>query len=214
MANDCLAQVQVCALRVGRLGSTGAPSVGASNIYVSDALVTLTVTPEIEEGDEFLQKNGCGSLCVNYKSHDQIKRLGVELTLCTPDPELHEILSGGTRLTNGAAVGWAIEPLSNSTAPNGVSLEFWTRRILDDGSSDSTYPYGWWAMPRVYVKPGAKTFENGAQLSVFSGFATENANWGNGPANDWPVPSIRSIQWIPTASIPTATCGYITSIAS
>lgn len=214
MANDCLAQVQVCALRVGRLSSTGAPSLGASNMYVTDNLISIAITPEVEEGDEFLQKNGCGSICINYRSHDQIKRLGVELSLCTPDPELSEILSGGTRLTNGAAVGWAIEALANQTAPNGVSLEFWTRRIDDSGAPDATYPYAWWTMPRVYLKPGGRTFENGPLISEFTGFAIENAVWGNGPNNDWPVASIRSIQWIPTATIPTATCGYQTTIAS
>ena len=212
--NSCLAQVQACAIRVARLEPNGVPDPGANNLYVSDALTILTVTPEIVEGDEVEVKNACGGVRVNYKDQDRIKRLNVELTLCVPDPELHELLAGGSVLSDGTARGYAYPQLNDSSVRNGVSIELWARQITSDGASDGTYPYAWWVLPRVYLTPGARTFENGAQLSPFTGFALENPNWFDGPANDWPEDSDRALQWIETDSVPTPSCGYQTLAVS
>ena len=58
----CFGSIQACRLRVGRLDSGGAPSPGASNLYVTDALIQIQTSYEIEAGEEFTQKNGCGAI--------------------------------------------------------------------------------------------------------------------------------------------------------
>lgn len=213
-ALTCTPQVNACVIRVTRLEADGSPDAGASNAYVSDALVTMTVTPEIEEGEEFIQKNGCGIPCVNYKAPDTIKRLTVELTLCTPDPRLHEILSGGTVLTDGEAIGWAMPALAAEIAPNGVSIELWAERVGDDGQPDPDFPYAWWLFPRVKLTPGARTFEFGPLSSPFTGTGYENPQYLDGSEGDWPVASDKAMQWIPTDTIPTASCAYVAAAGS
>lgn len=214
MANDCLPQIHACRMRVARLGSDGVPLPGANNLYVSSALSVLTFTPNITAGDEFEVKNGCGETCLAYKDCDRIKWLDVELQLCTPDPELHEILVGGVVLQNGAGRGYGYPRLNEASCPDGVSIEAWGRRVDAAGASDPTFPYAWWVLPRVYLQLGARTMENGPLSNPFTGHAIENPNWYDGPLNDWPDDSDRVAQWVPTDSMPEADCGYQTLLAS
>lgn len=216
MANDCLAQIQACAMRVARLEPNGVPDPGANNLYVSDSLIKFEYTPVYSTGDEFEVKNACGDVCVNFKDQDRLKRADATLEICTPDPELSELLSGGVVLTAGAAVGYGAPTVGATPNPNGVSIELWTKRIDDDGNLDDVYPYAWWVFPRMYLRPAARTFENNPVNNLFEGYGLENPNWYNGPTNNWPLPngSSRIFQWIPTTYIPTAMCGYQTISAS
>lgn len=213
MANDCLPQVQACRIRVARLDPTGVPQPGANNLYVSDALVSLGFEWEVEAGDEFTDKNGCGTIKVDYRGPDQIRRGNVTIRLVTPDPQLSEMLSGGDVLTDGAAVGYAA-PALGDVEENRVSVELWTKRIRD-GRIDPTFPYAWWAYPWVEnLRPNGHEHANAALLPEFVGEAYENDNWYDGPMNDWPATSDRVYQWIPTDYIPAAACGYQTLAAS
>lgn len=214
MANDCRPQIQACALLVARLDADGAPQVGASNYYVSDALVSLGWTAELKEGEEIEITNACGANLVSYKDCDRLKWLNIEMSLGTPDPELSELLVGGTRLTDGAAVGYAFPPLNLATCPNGVGLELWSKRVLPGGGLDPTFPYARWILPRVYLQWNEATFENGPFQPTVQGFAIENLNYEDGPLNDIDVATTRVAQWIPVEDIPTTQCGYQTSVAS
>jgi len=212
--NKCLASVQACALRVGRLQSNGRTAAGVAGQYTTGQFTTVSVSAEVEEGDEINVKNACGGLCVSFKDCDRLKRLSLELELCVPDPELHEILIGGTVLTSGAATGYAYPQLNAAGCPNGVSLEIWTKHVDSGGAQDGQYPYLRWVFPRTYLQVGDKNFENDAMASGFSGFAVENPNWFDGPQNDWPVASNRVAQWLPVATLPPVSCGYSVALAS
>lgn len=210
MANDCARIVQACALRVTRLNSNGTIDAGADGSYVTDALTQLVVTPVITEGDEFETKNACGAVCVNVKDCDRLKRLDLTLGLCYPDPELMEILVGGTVLTDGTATGYAFPAIGEQTCPNGVGLEIWAKRYDSTGAVNNNYPYEWFVFPRTYWQHGARTHENGPLTIELTGFATENDNWVDGPANDFPVASDKVLQSIPTTDLPDIQCGYVT----
>lgn len=212
MPNDCLPQVQVCAMRVARLDNNGVPLPGASNLYVSDALAELTATPVYTDGEEIEERNACGAVVVNYRGDDSFRRLDISLRLITPDPELSEMLAGD-RLVSGGRVGWAAPPLGEVTGA-GVSLELYSKRI-DDGDLAIGDPYAWWVLPKVKnLRAGDLTFGNAAIPMLFSGQAVENPNWFNGPLNDWPVASDRVIQWIPWNALPDVQCGYVELAAS
>lgn len=213
MANDCLPSIQACAMRVGRLNAAGLVPVGATNSYVTSGLITLTGTPEYADGDEFAVKTACGDLGVNFKDRRRLKRMGVELNIVAPDPQLTEIMAGGTLLTSGAAVGWAAPELMTAPADFGVSLELWSKRLGPDGAQDATLPWFRWVFPRVYLDVGAKNFQNGPMDNPFSGFATGNEGWGEGPTYDWTLDSDRVFQYLPVATIPATQCGYVAVIA-
>lgn len=212
MANDCLPQVAACVIRVARLDGAGVPQPGASNLYVSDALTKLTRTPLYEDGDEIKQKNGCGAVCLDYKSAPSYLREDATLELCSPDPELMQMLIGGAVLTSGVRVGQAGPPIGviSTALQNGVSIELWAKRIRN-GVVDATNPYAWYVFPKVTnIKLTNANHENAAHLPAFSLEMYENVNWFNGPLNDWPAASDRTWQWLPWNTAPAPSCGYRT----
>lgn len=213
MANTCLPQVQACALRVTRLDANGVPTPGADNMYVSDALTSLAFAWEVEEGTSIREKNACDAVVVDYQGPDELVRGNMTITLLTPDPELSEILSGGSVLTAAAAVGYAAPPIGIMSA-SPVSIEVWAKRIRD-GKLDTTHPYAWWAYPWVQdLRPGDHEHTNANLGASFMGKAFENENWFDGPLNDWPAASDRVYQWLPTTTLPTVQCGYAAVAAS
>lgn len=211
---DCRGQAFACVSRYARLDSNGVPSPGASNLYVSDALVSMEFTPVYTDGDEIEAKNGCGTVKVNYRAPDSFKRGDVSLNIVTPDPYLSEFLSGGDLLTEaGLPKGWAAPPLGLVTG-NGISIELWTIRV-DDGSEDANFPYAHWVYPKIKNLRLAPYTHGQSELALtFTGQAYENENWYDGPAGDWPALSDRVVQWLPTATRPTPTCAYQTLAAS
>lgn len=208
--NDCAASLYVCMFRVARLNADGSPKVGSNNMVISDALGKFTFEPDIEAGTEQTQKNGCGAVKNNYKKRDQVKALNLTLDLLVLDNDLQELLVGGDILASGD--GYAAPPLGE-TDHDRVSVELWTKAIIDGDVAD-TNPWIWWVFPETEWQYGARNMEEAFMGLPFTGRATENANWGNGPANDWPVASTRAWQHLRTDDIPDADCGYQTVAAS
>lgn len=215
MADECLPQVQACAIRVSQLDPNGVPTPGANNLIVSSALTELTYTPVFQDGIEITQPNACGDLCIDYKGPPRKRRIDVALTICTHDPYLLSFLDGGDVLTDGAAKGYAAAPIGVLDETRLLSIEVWAKRI-NDGILDPDFPYAWWAFPLIKnLREGAGTFTaTGAKLPTFTGEGYENVNWFDGPLNDWPATSDRTHQWIPTTTLPVAQCGFQTVAAS
>lgn len=215
MANDCLPHVQACRIRVARLEADGVPLPGANNLYVSDALVSLAFAWQVESGDEITEKNACGDVKVNYRGDDQLRRGNVTIRIVTPDPQLSELLSGGSVLTAGDRVGYAA-PSLGAVNSDAISIELWAKRIRD-GRLDATYPYAWWVYPWIdHLRPDDHEHNNGNLPMQFVGEAYENDNWLDGPLNNWPGTSTQVYQWLPAlaSEVPAAACGYQTLVAS
>lgn len=219
MANDCAGVIRACAMRVAELDGSGVPNPGAQNLYVTDQLVELTATPNVVNGPEIRQDNACGEAVVSVKSDDLIDRYNIELTIATPDPELTHLLVGGLLETDAdpafvGATGYGAPQLNVNEKPNGVSIELWSQRITD-GALDPEFPYLWTIWPRVKsMRLGPMRWFNGVQTRPFVGNAIENANWFDGPLNDWPISSDRAFHQIETKTIPDTVCGYQSIVAS
>lgn len=211
--DDCIAQAFVCRLRVTQLDDDGSVLSGADTSYVSAALAKLTISPQYEDGDEITEKDGCGSVFLDVQAPPTYKRNDVSLDLLSPDPYLSAILvPGSVQLTDGAAVGWGAPPLG--VLEGKVSIEAWAKR-MDAGKQSQFFPWAWFVLPWVdNLKLGDRELSNTMQHSLITGEALENALWGDGPQNDWPVASDRSWQWIPTDTVPDAHCGPIAALAS
>ncbi len=89
----------------------------------------------------------------------------------------------------GASIGYgqsAPGPVGN---PNGVSIEFFEKRIIN-GYQAADYPYWHYVMPRVAnFIIGARDITNAALQTMLTGQAFLNPNWSSGPAGDWPFAS-------------------------
>ena len=116
MTTDSAASVQGVALRVVKLDSAGAPLIGAKSAYVTTAFMSLGFTPEYTEGDEIEEKAADGTVCVYYKMPDVMKRVTLNLAICDPNPELTEILVGGTLLSAPAVATITNKALTTNVA--------------------------------------------------------------------------------------------------
>lgn len=190
-------------IRLTKLAANGAPLVGADNAYQSDALVQMQFGLEYEEGEEIIQRNGAGRICLTYKAPDSLKRATITgLQFCTPDPMVLQFLIGGEIIEDGSGnqIGYRAPEVGSEPTPDGVSIELWTRAIIDGAFSG----YFRWVFPRVFLRPSGDWTASGSDPMVpeFEGFGTQNSNWGDGPTNDWDYESDRVWQYVQTADMP------------
>lgn len=211
-----LPQVHGVRMRVCRLDSNGVPTPGANNLYVSECFTKVSISPVYTAGSEIEEKNAQGVVCVNYIGADTFKRADIQIEMCSPDPYLSALLSGGTVLTDGGKTGWAPPALGAVPLTTSLSIEVWSRRI-DDGELDADSPFGWWVYPRVRnLKVEGWEHGDSALLPMFSGQAYENPNWLDGPLNDWPVDSTKVFQYMPTtyATLPSPSASGLETVAA
>jgi len=179
-------------------------------MYVSDQLVKIDFNPDMEAGQEISNRGASGNLCVVYRTPDLLKRLTIELELCIPDPELEVLLSGGEVFFDSAqpadVVGFKYPKLMVDPTPNGISVEAWTRYVID-GYQPPDQPYMWWTFPRMYLRKGNRTIDVNAMANVYDGYAIENPSWNGGPLGDWTQDSDAVVQAVFTDTVPQAQLG-------
>ena len=91
----------------------------------------------------------------------------------------------------GNATGYQAPALGPVANPNGVSVEFFEKRIIN-GYQDSTYPYIHWIFPRVVaMHTMPRDMTNANVQTIMEGQNWENPNWGSGPVGDWPFDSTK-----------------------
>jgi hypothetical protein len=214
MAQDYAASISGSAIRVTKLNADGTLATGASASYVTKAVISLSMTPEYEDGDEFVQKNAGGEVCVTFKAPDTLKRVSLEIAICNPDPEFTAMVAGGELLSaSGQSVGWAAPIIGTDANPNGVAVEMWSRAIVA-GKPASSNPFWHWIFPYAVLRQGGdRTIENDILATAFEGWGVGNLGFGSGPAAPrWAFPALtdRAYAYARTSSIPTGT-GYQTS---
>ena len=230
----CYGSLQTVALRVAQLDVNGSPDDGAANGYVTDAVIDVTLGADIEEGDEFVLKNGSGAICQTYRGCDRMKRATIEMNLCQLDAELLQLLIGGSVIRDlsgagvGDAIGYEVADVDDA-CPYGVCLELWT--LAWDGSEQATPPFAggntivYWhfVLPRAKFQIGDLTIENDFLTVPVTGFSEANSRvTSNGPFNDWPADIVsrggitKPLGFFLDSTVPTPTCDRIavTSLAS
>jgi hypothetical protein len=212
---DNAASVRGRALRCTQLGQDGAPAVGTDcDIYVTGGFISFTFTPAYNEGDEISVTNASGEVCVYYKLPDTLKNVGLQLSVCDPDPVLTQMLVGGTVLTEAGtsnyapagtpagalvAVGYASEKAGHAANPNGVAVEVWADAIVNSRSA-SRAPFWHYVFPSAQFRlDGDRVVENGNLATAFAGTGVGNIAFGTGPRMDLtgvtPTPADDAFDW-------------------
>ena len=170
MAQDYAASVSGTHIRITRLDATGAPITGADNSYVTKAFVSLGMTPEFEDGDEFTRKTASGEVCISVKTPDTLKRVTLSISLCNPDPEFTQMLLGGVLLTDGEDTkGWLAPATGVDPTPNGVAIEVWSKAMLN-GKPATVDPYYHWLIPYAVMRlSGEQVIQNDILEITFEG---------------------------------------------
>jgi len=210
------ASVQGVAIRVTRLGPTGALLTGTTDSYTMQSFIRVSFTPEYEEGDEITEEAADGTICVTFKAPDTLKRVTMEIAICEPDPEFTALVSGGVLLTRQGtpgddattqSVGWASGQVGEDPSRDGVAVEVWSYAV-QNGKRAAVNPYFQWIFPYVKVRQsGDRVIENGLLANTFEGFGLGNVNFGVGPDGRWEWPSATDRPYA-YARVPWAPVGY------
>lgn len=173
-------------MRVTELDDCGAVVPGTSMYVVTDGYLTLTLSSEVEEGTEILQRNAGGQLCVNEKLPNSFKRFTAEIEFCGVNPSLLAIVSNAEPYEDYAG------DVAGFTVPEGeitkrFALEFWTGLSGTACLPGQTgTPGGYVLLPQLQAGVLGDITVDGENLVTFSltGAYTIGGNgWGVGPFN-------------------------------
>lgn len=230
MTSVCYTPWKVPKVRVTKLNSCGTPVTGCSTV-VTDGIISVAMTKEYEDREEFFVKNGDGTYCVRETNPPILKWINLELTFCNVDPEMVNILTANSLVMSDAAVPLATgyNEDENSAASSFFGFETWTRLAGNAGVACSGgVEYGYTLFPFMKEATiGDVTYENGAANFVVNARTSANSNWGLGPYfvdySDNPAGSTTPIrlltpilstqhmrQFISRLAPPTASCGCST----
>lgn len=220
----CLGERQACAIRATRLNADCTAAEGDDNAVVTAALMTLTLSPEVEEGTTYQPKNACDDIRWTAQEADNIVRYTGDGEFTDFDPELIELLTDAALMTGAAGTPWEgmnignAMPGPNTPASPGVALELWVKNAVVGsdgpcGPEDTHPPYTRHVLGRVRVRPGDRTFNNDAASFAFSIKVEANPQWGEGPWGDWQAAEAMpdDSPWVSfwDDTLPDVGCGYV-----
>lgn len=116
----------------------------------------------------------------------------------------------GTPGSNLTAIGYRAPEVGGDPLPNGVSVELWSRAVVD-GAFATDLPYIHWVIPRARLRlsDNLTLGAEDAMTPTFEGYEIQNPNWGDGPEGDWAYGSDRVWQYARVATVPDFTRGPI-----
>lgn len=185
MASECLPVLQFDVARVTRLDECGEPIDSACAYAVSEGVITLAMTNNNQDRQEYLQLNGQGEICVDEAKEAQLRWINFELTFCNVDPELFNIITAEPLVLSDAAepvaIGW--DTTTDAPLNSYFALEAWTN-TGGDSCEDGTTDYGYFLLPfAVGGQVSDITLENAVINFTVTGRTKKNSLWGTGPYN-------------------------------
>jgi hypothetical protein len=213
MSNPCGVSFGICTVRLTRLDADGNVIAGL-NSYVSDKAISVGVNPNLETGNTFSARNGCGCSLARFKVRDTFNWFEFVFTQAALESEMLAFLLGQDTITDPGASGTPTVGLNFSSVvacdddEPAVGFEFWTQHIVGS-AQDSTFPWFHWVFPRTIWQLGDNTFEEALAQPVVNGFSRTNDLWGHGPYGDGPPDNQQVTEWAVWATDvdpPTAEC--------
>jgi hypothetical protein len=163
----------------------GIPVTGCSTV-VTDGIISIEMTKEYEDREEFFVKNGDGTFCVRETNPPILKWINLVLTFCNVDPELVNIMTSEPLVLDDApsprATGYSTQ--EGSAAQASFALEGWTRlaSVSNGPACTGGVEYGYTLFPWVVEGTvGDITYENGAANFIVNARTRGGSGWGLGP---------------------------------
>lgn len=172
-------------LRVTDLDLAGRPVFGPDSAVVTDGMISVAFTPNVEEGEAITVTNANGDTCVNEPASPTFTGFGVEATFCNVDFALFEKLTGHPVVLNddGDIVG-ITEGTTIDVSSVNFALELWTG-ASSEGSARTGAEGKWGYILAPFLRGGTigdVTVENAAITFTVTGMQTKNGGaWGKGP---------------------------------
>lgn len=206
MTSICFAPIKIPRVRVTKLSSCGAVVTGDCSQVVTDGIISVEMTKNYEDREEFFVKNGDGQFCVRETTPPILKWIDLVFTFCNVDPDIVNLMAGEPLYQSDDAaqtkIGWSTEEGSVDLVNFG--FEGWTRLSSDSQLCTGGVEYGYVLFPWVIEGTiGDMTLENGVANFVVNARTRSKSLWGVGPYNvdlsdnagtlDTPIPMLTPI---------------------
>lgn len=228
MATTCVGLARGKRIRFTRLNDCGVVQSGAGNTLTATAFISGTYTPNYADTEEITQQDANGDLCIDDRSPVALRWIDIELTICTIDPTMINLITGDPVILDDAVspnnVGFSID--ADLTGSANFGMEIWSGVSGQACDAAGFTSYGYWLTPWVKdAQWGEFTVENGALTVTFTARAVFGSPWGTGPylvRRDAAVPATLEklntpiganevLRYLTTsAPLPAATCGATT----
>jgi hypothetical protein len=205
-------------MRLVKLDVCGNPVTGASSaVVVTDGFVSITPSPQYEDGETQQVRKANGAFCVNQFDPPELSTVNLGINWCVMDPDAIVIITGERLLTTSGVTGSGVA-FGEGLITARFSLEVWQTvagRAACDASGLQRYVY--WAFMNVgNTKVNDFNFENAPlQFSTTSQTFGAGPLWGNGPGSVGPwFESTAAVDEhflynITTVAPPVSSCGAV-----
>lgn len=218
MANlTCTQMLKVCHLRLLRLSSAGAISVGVSSRYEHKAPVLFGYSEVRPDAEHLEQPDGCGDICASFDGPQKaVSSLTLRLQLCEENAEVDELLLGGALISEGTGPGNTIGYIAATDATvnaNGVALETWAWQWNGKQRALKGALPGWYrhVFPKTFWTKDEVVQENGFAAPAYTGTAVVNSAFSTGYTGDANPVAVGDAPylWYVDDAVPAANCGYL-----
>lgn len=171
-------------IRVTQLDDCGA-IIPTSQQIVTEGFVTVSLSPQVEDGTEITLRNASGAICISERGNPTFTGFDVEITFCDVNPSLLSFVTNAEDYEDYSG------DIAGFTVPEGeitgkFALELWTGiagvACGDDGAEAS----GYMLLPLINAGTLADMEIGGEDAITFglTSASTRGGNtWGVGPYN-------------------------------
>lgn len=184
MVSVCVTPFKIPRVRVTKLDACGVPIDSSCSSVSTSGIVTVEMTKELQDRNDFYAENGDGEFCVRVTDPPKLKWINLTLTFCNVDPEMVNLMTADPLVMSDATVPAAIgnRTREGSVALANFALEGWTRVAGSNACNGSQVAYLYNLWPWITEgMVGDITYENGVANLVVTGRTTPNSAWGSGP---------------------------------
>ena len=147
MPSECISPIQGTRARIIRNDECGVPVAGAGSGIVIDGFVQVGVSPQYEDGTEYVKTQANGVRCVNRRGNDQFQRDEVTIEFCAIDPDAVAITTGQD-LVMGEDAGTGFWVREGEVTAR-WSLEVWQADAEAECGEEGTARYAYWVWPNL-----------------------------------------------------------------
>lgn len=225
MALFCPKSIKACALRITRQNGCGValdPLTPNSRIQTA-AFAELSLSPDVEGGNDITMVNACGDICIRDKDCDRLKGFDATLKLCGVPLAVMEMLLDTTLLPDpdspGDFKGAVLREAKAASCADPKQIELWSKnsnRAECGVGGTSAKLWVQWLLPftRNWEISGDIVFNNDALELELTGYAENNPNWfPSWPGTTFPAydPGGGDPDGVPTDPAPTVLPDDITA---
>ena len=186
MTAVCFAPFRVPRVRITKLNSCGQVVTGSCSQVVTDGIISIEMTKNYEDRQEFFIKNADGQFCVRETVPPILKWIDLVFTFCNVDPDIVNLMAAEPLYSSDDAAATKIGWSTAEDSVNNVNFAFegWTRLSGTGVPCTGGTEYGYVLFPWVIEGTiGDMTLENGVVNFVVNARTRSLSQWGTGPYN-------------------------------